>query len=80
MTHDWDNRAARLQERVIDDDSKDYRYHDEQAVRRAIIKVREDIVLLVSYLSSANTQLSTIKILLLIVVMALAYIGYRLTP
>ena len=73
----WDKRAGELQNKVRSDELDQQIGYDDSAVRKAIVHAREDIVLLVSHISSANRQLWTIKIALLgilIVLIVLIYI------
>lgn len=79
MTDSWDRRAARLQSKVRQDEANmDIEYEDRE-IRQAIIGAREDIVLAVSYLSTANSNLANIRIILVVVVCLLGYIAYRLS-
>ncbi len=73
----WDKRAGELQNKVRSDELDQQIGYDDSAVRKAIVHAREDIVLLLSHISSANRQLWTIKIALLgilIVLIVLIYI------
>lgn len=80
---DADDRAKELQRHVRIDESEQLRdglsnYEDEQ-VRQAIVHSRQDIIMIVSYLSSANYKLKIVAGLLFIAVALLAYIAYRLS-
>lgn len=82
----WDQRAIDMQRAVIDSDARD---KDDGLtglpevpvtsfeVRKAILHTRHDMVLLWSCLSSVNAQLQTIKRLLVVVAILLAYLAIR---
>lgn len=63
----WDERAGALQRSVRAEETMDDTEHDDAAVRRSVVHAREDIVLIVSLLSSVNAQLEQVRRLLLIV-------------
>jgi hypothetical protein len=73
----WMERAARIQQGVRSDEMRDGSVYDEDAVGHAAVHAREDLVLIVSYLSSANEQLSTIRWLLMGLVVAVAAIALK---
>jgi hypothetical protein len=79
MTDSWDRRAAALQSRVRKDEAKMGMDYADDEVRRSVVLAREDIVMMVSYLSSANASLANVRIILVVVVGLLAYIAYRLS-
>jgi hypothetical protein len=79
MTYEWDKRAARIQQSVRSGELERRSDYAESEVKQAIVHAREDIVMLVSYLSSANKQLYIIKWTSLAAVIVLLYIAYRLT-
>jgi hypothetical protein len=79
MTYEWDKRAARIQQSVRSGELERRSDYAESEVKQAIVNAREDIVMLVSYLSSANKQLYIIKWTSLAAVIVLLYIAYRLT-
>jgi hypothetical protein len=76
----WMQRAARLQEGVRNDERCDaaFSVYGEEEVARATVHTRQDLVLIVSYLSSANEQLATIRWLLMGLVVLVAAIVLRL--
>jgi hypothetical protein len=51
----------------------------EEEVQRATVHSREDLVLIVSYLSSANRQLATIRWLLIVLTIVVVAIGLKVT-
>jgi len=73
----WNDKAMELQRQVraAEDSAQHY---DEDEVRQATVHTRQDVVLLVSYLDSANRQLSDIKKLLLPIMLLLGVIAYKL--
>jgi hypothetical protein len=79
MSDAWDKRAARVQASVRESELENPIEYSERETRSAIIHTREDIVLVVSNLSSANGQLSMIKGALVVVALILLYIAYRLS-
>jgi len=75
MGYWWSERAADLQYSVRTDEYEMNMDYEEDHVRRSIVHAREDIVLLVSHLSSVNQQLRTISrfcfcILLVLIILA----------
>ena len=74
----WDERAARLQDmtRASEGDGSKPDY-DEETVRRSIIHTREDLILAVSLLSSANAQLRVIRICAILLVLMVGAILIR---
>jgi hypothetical protein len=74
----WDAIAQALQNRVRHDEIQIGADYPESDVRRATVHAREDIVLLVSLLSSINRQLWTIKALLVLLLIGLGGIGFLL--
>jgi hypothetical protein len=79
MTEAWDKTAARIQQMVRSGEMDDLTTYSDDSVKRAIVHIREDLVMVVSYLSSANRHLWTIKAFAFITVVLLAYIAYRLS-
>ncbi len=53
-------------------------FTEEEEVARATVHAREDLILIVSYLSSANEQLATIRWLLMGVVVGVAAIALKM--
>ena len=63
----WDKKAVQLQESVRGSErERDWISSDEHA-KTAVVYTRHDMIMVVSYLSSLNRQLATIKIILTIV-------------
>lgn len=62
----WDRRAGRLQDSVksAESDMPAIDMYEDQAIKRAIVHSREDLVLVYSQLSSLNSQVRTVKWLL----------------
>jgi hypothetical protein len=75
VSNQWDERAARLQERGRETEADRFGAYDDEQVRRAIVYTREDVILLVSYLSSANEKLSYIRSLLRWLIAAVLAVG-----
>lgn len=79
---DADDRARKLQRHVRIDEAEQLRDglsdYDDGQIRQAIVHSRQDIVILVSYLSSANYKLKVIAGLLFVAVGLLAYIAYQI--
>ena len=71
----WDEKAARIQQQVKADESEPQGYTEEEA-RQAAVHARQDLVLVVSHLSSANRLLASIRftliVLTLVVIVAFA--------
>ena len=59
----WDDAAADLRDRVrkVDEEEVYKIDYSEEEVRRAIVHTRQDVVMLVSHLSSISKQLRTIS-------------------
>jgi len=77
MTNWWDQKAARLQQSVRADEREGYSDFSDSDIKRSVVHAREDIVLLVSQLSSVNRQLRAIKVTLLLLLVVLIYIAIR---
>ena len=58
---EYDERAGRLQQMNRASEEEKGEDYDESAVRRSIVYTREDITLVVSYLSSVNQQLAGLR-------------------
>lgn len=75
----WDHKAGRLQQSVrsaeIEMPAMDM--YEEQAIKRAIIHTREDVVMIYSQLSSLNSQVRTVKWLLAIIAALIGYAVFR---
>ena len=69
----WDKNAAGLQQMVRESESKNSLDYADDEVRRAIVHAREDIVLIVSNLSSLNKQLRTVRLLLWVLTTAIIW-------
>ena len=68
---EYDKKAGQLQSMTRNYERSSAQEYNPVQVRQAVVHGREDIVLLVSYLSSANEQLTSIRRLLLILVVLL---------
>ena len=68
----WNQRALRLQRIVRNDEAKQLKDYSEEDVRQANVHIREDMVILSSLLSSANTLLSRIFWTLVVIALILA--------
>jgi len=66
-----EKQAAQLQEMTRRSESAKAEDFDEASVRRAVVYTREDMVLLVSHLSSVNKQLSFLKTMLVLILIAI---------
>jgi hypothetical protein len=73
----WDQKAARLQQSVRADEREGYDDYSDSDLKRSVVHAREDIILLVSHLSSVNRQLRAIKVTLLLLLLVLIYIAIR---
>ncbi|MDY7525371.1 hypothetical protein [Sphingomonas sp. 10B4] len=75
----WDDRAARLQDsvRAAEQRNAEFSQYDQDDVARAVVHTRQDVVLLVSQLSSLNAQLRMVKWLLAFIAVAAAFFVYR---
>jgi hypothetical protein len=75
MAYWWTEKAIELQYKTRTDEDDINQDYEEHHVRRATVHTREDMILLASYLHSANKQLRTISrlcfcILLVLIVIA----------
>ena len=57
----WDKKAGDLQLKGRHDEFEKTDVYDDDEIRRAIKFTREDVIMLVSFLSSANEQLHSIR-------------------
>ena len=74
----WDSKAAKIQRAVRTDENEfDSRFSDDEA-RRAIVHTRQDVVLLVAHLSTANLFLSRIWRWLVVLTITTIIIAVRL--
>lgn len=73
----WDERARRLQQRTRLDELKISQEYTEDEARRAGVHTREDLILVVSYLSSANQLLASIRFILIVLILAVTVIGLK---
>jgi hypothetical protein len=71
----WDRAAARLQEMGDGNYPKNDPGPDD--IYRVVLHTRQDLILLVSYLSSLNRQLFQLKLLLAAAVAALVWSGFK---
>jgi hypothetical protein len=65
----WDEKAGNLQASVRDAERNMYgkNMYDDEQVRAAVMHAREDVVMIVSHLSSLNRQVRTVKWLLAVI-------------
>ena len=63
----YDDRAVHLQQMTRASESQSDTEYDDTTVGRAAMHTREDIVLLVSYLSSVNEQLVWVRCALFVI-------------
>lgn len=75
----WDAKAARLQDSVRASEirSADFSQYGDDDVARAVVHTRRDVVLIVSHLSSLNSQLRIIKWLLAVIAIAASIVAYH---
>lgn len=71
----WDEKAVRLQSGVRWDEQHAGSVYDQDDANRAVVHSREDIVLIVSQISSANRQLASIRLTLKVIAVILVAIG-----
>ena len=74
----WDDKAADLQSGVRYDESKAAHEFSDSEARRAAVRAREDLILAVSHLSTANRFLSSIRRWLIALTIIAAAICVRL--
>jgi hypothetical protein len=81
VKHWWDDKAKHLRQGVHHDESAlDPRHvFTEDEARRAMVHSREDMVLIVSYLSSANRQLAHVRWTLIVLIIVVVAIGLKVT-
>jgi hypothetical protein len=61
----YDKKASRLKNSTVADEEDIGGVYDDEQVKRSVVHTRQDVILIVSYLSSLNIQLQAIKWLLL---------------
>jgi len=71
----WFEKAGRLQGLTSISEQQNETDHDTQTVYKAVVNTREDVVMLVSLLDSANAQLQSIKVALYLLVGIMASLG-----
>ena len=82
----WDDKAARVQESVRDGEQAaaegsfpdSLGPYSREGVRRAIVHTREDVTMIIVHLSSLNRQISTVKWLLVGILVVAGYIALRM--
>jgi hypothetical protein len=57
----FDRRASGLADRSMRTEAAEGAQYDDDTVRRSIVHAREDIILLVSHLSSLNSQIQQLR-------------------
>lgn len=57
----FDRRAGALADKSMRTEASEATDYDDATVRRSIVHAREDIILLVSHLSSLNTQIQQLR-------------------
>ena len=73
----WDDKAVRWQQlNRRDEYEKDDEYSEREA-RRAVVYTREDITMIVAYMSALNRQIAHIKILLAALLAVVIYLAIR---
>ncbi len=73
----WERRASALQQAVRVSEDEISEPHSEDDAHRAAVHARQDLVLVVSHLSSLNRQIATIKLLLAALTAIAAYSIFR---
>ena len=77
MTRLWDVQAGALQTLVRKAELEKIDEYTDEEIRQAIVHTREDVNLLVSYLSSANRQLWAIRVALWVIAACAIYMVVR---
>ena len=75
----WDHKAVRWQERNISDEAEHHHDFAESEVRRATVHTRQDITMIVAYLSALNRQIATVKAILAVLTAIALYLAVKLT-
>jgi hypothetical protein len=75
----WDEKASELQQKVRFSERDQSDLYDQDDVAKATVHMREDLVLVVSHLSSLNRQIATVKWAAVITAIVLVYIAVRLS-
>ena len=75
----WDEKAVRWQELNRFGEAEREIEFSETTVRRSIVHTREDITMVVAYLSALNRQTATIKWLLVAILVVGGYIAIRVS-
>ena len=71
----YDRKAAALKVMTLDSEAASPERFDEKAVRRALVRTRGDVILMVSHLSMFNRQMKWVIILLSLILVALIVIA-----
>ena len=74
---EYDERAATLQRMNRESEGAKAEQYDEEIVRRSIVYTREDITMIVSYMSSLNQQLASLRRIAWMLVALLAVLIYQ---
>jgi len=75
----WDEKASELQQKVRFSERDQSDLYDQDDVAKATVHMREDLVLVVSHLSSLNRQIATVKWAAVITAIVQVYIAVRLS-
>lgn len=73
----WNDKAANLQAGVRAGELDQYAEYSDEELRRAVAHTREDVVLLVGHLDAVNTQLWTIKLLLVVIAVLMLIVALK---
>lgn len=73
----WDEIAGHLQQAGRSSEATKGDSYSEEEARRAAVYTREDLILVVSHLSSLNRQIASIKNLLILLVFLVACLAIR---
>ncbi len=76
----YDEEAAAVARAVSVGEDEAGADYEEPKVRRAIVHTRQDVVIVVSYLSSLNKQVRIVKWLIILVVLMLIVIASKMRP
>lgn len=74
----YDKRASLLQNRVMFEEMDRDVDYDDSSVRRATVHARQDLILLVAYLSDVNKQLAVVRWIMIINLIMFLFLIYKM--
>jgi hypothetical protein len=74
----WDRRAHALQRVVRNDEEEQVPYFDDEKEKQAVVHTRQDIILIVSHLSSVNSQLAILIWIVAAILLVAIYVAWHM--